>query len=92
MSRLIGVDMATLSIRYWPRHYDGPDALGARLDRDRENAKRAVRVLAACDTLPAARALYRELHRAGTLMPNRSNCRAVFADDLIAREARTVTA
>lgn len=81
---------------YLPRHRAnagfGDVSLPARLAHDRRQAQRAVRVLAANDHLPAARTLYRELHRAGVLMPHGDHCRTVLAADLIARELAGVAA
>lgn len=71
---------------YRPRHYAGADSADARLRHDQFVAHAAVQVLAACDTLPAARALYRELHRAGVLLPRASRGNPIPAADLIARE------
>jgi hypothetical protein len=70
----------------------GDLSLLVRVTHDQANAQRAVQVLAATDTLPSSRTLYREMHRAGVLMPNATHCATVLAADIIARETAAVAA
>jgi hypothetical protein len=81
---------------YLPRHRAatglGDVSLLVRVTHDQANAHRAVQVLAATDALASSRALYRELHRAGALMPNAAHCATVPAVDIIARESSAVAA
>lgn len=81
---------------YLPRHRAdqgfGDVSMLARLAHDQVQGARAVKVLAATETLDSTRTLYRELHRAGVLRPIPERCRTVRAADIIAREASAVAA